>query len=870
MNPDANASAREFWDRVEALFSDALELDAAGRARLLDQRCGDDGAVRAEVQSLLDAYARATAFMPPAAATADPDQLPAGLREGDTAGAFRLVRRIASGGMGTVYLAERVEGGFTQSVAVKVIAAPVVHEDAARRFRTERQILASLRHPYIVSLVDGGVTPRGEAYLVMELVEGVPITAFCREHGLDLRARLTLFRQICDAVHYAHARSVIHRDLKPANILVTSEGVPKVLDFGVAKLVADPGADGIDRTESGLGPLTPGYASPEQLRGLPITTASDVYALGVVLYELLAGVRPYETAGKPLDEVLRIVVEADTIRPSVATPEPRDQPPYDSRRALKGDLDAIVLKALRKDPAERYASADALSRDVERWLDGQPVDAQAPSVGYVARKFIARHKAVFASAGLSAVLVVAALGAALWQARVARAERDHSQAEAARARMATAFLGRVFQGANPVLARGRTVTARDLLDSGTASIRAELRDQPEVQAPLLLIMAHAYDGLSATDKAVPLAEQALALRERSHAPAADLGEAAFLLGALYRRQGRPAEAVPLLERSVSLREASLGPDDPDLASSLSQLALARDASGHGEGVLELFHRAIRIRERATPGSALLGSLYNSMGAVLQQRGDFAGARSAYERSIAIYSASTDEENWGLMMPLQNLGSLLRDREEFDAARPLLERALESGRKTFGNESVWIASTLASLGDLARARGDLKAARALLDESVRMYTRLLGPDHIELAAPLTYLAQFHIASGHAPEAIPLLDRALAISEKGHGPNHPDVANVLVDLAIAYAATGKRPAGESTVGRALAIERQTLAADHVSLVRTLTTMGQILIDEQRAGEARPYLVEAVRIATAQLPAHHSQRLAAERALENALLR
>jgi eukaryotic-like serine/threonine-protein kinase len=867
MSLDANASTRAFWNRVEALFTDALDLGAAERAGLLDEQGGDDDAVRAEVQSLLDAYARATAFMPPATASAEPDRLPARLHEGDTAGAFRLVRRIASGGMGTVYLAERMEGGFTQSVAVKVIAAAVAHEDAARRFRIERQILASLRHPYIVSLVDGGVTPRGEAYLVMELVEGVPITTYCREHGLDVRARLTLFRHVCDAVQYAHARSVIHRDLKPANILVTSDGVPKVLDFGVAKLVSDPGADGTDRTELGMGPLTPGYASPEQLRGLPITTASDIYALGIVLYELLAGVRPYETAGKPLDEVLKIVVESDTVRPSLATPDAHDSPPYDRRRVLKGDLDAIVLKALRKDPVERYASADAVSRDIGLWLDGQPVDAQVPSLGYVARKFVARHRLVFASASLSAVLVMAALGAALWQARVARTERDRAQAEAARARMATAFLGRVFQGANPVMARGHTVTARDLLDSGTASIRAELRDQPEVQAPLLLIMAHAYDGLSATDKAVPLAEQALALRERSHAPAADLGEAAFLLGALYRRQGRAAEAVPLLERSVSLREASLGPDDPDLASSLSQLALARDASGHGDGVLEIFQRAIRIRERATPKSALLGSLYNSMGAALQQRGDFAGARSAYQRSIAIYSASTDEENWGLMMPLQNLGSLLRDREEFDAARQLLERALELGRKTFGNESVWIADMLASLGDLARARGDLKAARGLLDESLRMHLRLLDPTHIALVAPLTYLARFHIATGHAPDAIPLLERALAISEKSHGPDHPEVASVLVDLAMAYDATGRLSAAEATAHRALVIERKVLAPDHVSLVPALTTLGHILIQQHRASEARPYLDEAVKIAAAKLPDHHSQRVDAEQTLKRA---
>ena len=328
---------------------------------------------------------------------------------GSTIGPFQLVANIGAGGMGTIYLAERADGGFAQRVAVKIIATPVSHAGAARRFRAERQILASLRHPHIVSLMDGGVTPDGHAYLVMEYVDGVPIATYCAEHALSLTDRLQLFRNVCAAVHYAHRHSVVHRDLKPANILVTSDGAPKVLDFGVAKMLDESLPGGGTATSIGTVPLTPNYASPEQLRGVTLTTSSDVYALGVLLYELTAGVRPYETDGKSLDEMLRIVIDAEHRRPSSRTDSLEKPLPYDRRRALKGDIDAIVLRAMAKQPEDRYGSAEELSEDVGRFIAGAPVIAREPSFGYVMRKLAGRHKAAFVSAGVSLVLIVGAL-----------------------------------------------------------------------------------------------------------------------------------------------------------------------------------------------------------------------------------------------------------------------------------------------------------------------------------------------------------------------------------------------------------------------------------------------------------------------------
>ncbi len=414
----------DFWDEVATLFSEVVELGASDALALVELRCGARADLRAEVESLLAAHRRADAFMlhPTLAPDVDP-ALP--LREGEIVGQFRLIERIASGGMGTVYRAERADGSFEQRVAVKIIAAPIEQQDIRERFLAERQILASLHHPHIVSLIDGGFTAQGQAYLIMEFVDGVPITTYCREHALGVNARLQLFRQVCDAVQHAHARFIVHSDLKPANVLVTSEGVAKVLDFGIATLLKRPGPTPGEPPPPprGSDALTPGYASPEQLQRLPVTIASDVYALGILLFELLAGTRPYNVTAKSTAEIADMVASAPTVGPSEAVPPADVRPPYDLRRTLRGDLDAIATRASHRAIDQRYASADALSQDIGRYLSGAPVSARKPTLAYVVAKLARRHRIAFASLGLSLALVLAALGVAMWQAHVARVER---------------------------------------------------------------------------------------------------------------------------------------------------------------------------------------------------------------------------------------------------------------------------------------------------------------------------------------------------------------------------------------------------------------------------------------------------------------
>lgn len=476
------------WRDVERIFSEGLQVPATDRPQWLESQCGARTDLRREVDSLFASHDSAGSFLDPGPPAADDVGHPGDLT-GVRIGAFRLTRPIGRGGMSVVYQAERIEGDFTQGVAVKIIDAPLHSPDVQRRFRAERQILASFAHPHIVTLLDAGVTSDDRAYLVMEFVEGKPITAYVRDHRLPLHARIALLRDACAAVQYAHQHGVVHRDLKPANILVTEDGVLKVLDFGVAKLLDDSTiATGDVTLVAGIRPLTPNYASPEQLRGLQVTTASDIYALGVLLFELVSGARPYETAGKPLDEVLKIAIDGDVRRPSASIG--KDSPlPYASKD-LRGDLDAIVLKAMARDSAERYASAQELSEDLGRFLQGQPVIARPPSVRYVLMKAARRHRAGFAAAAVSLVAIVAALAVSLWQTRVAVTERDRARQRFDDARqLANALIFKIHDGVAPL--PGST-PVRQLIVAEALTYLERLSHDPAGDDALRLDLARAY------------------------------------------------------------------------------------------------------------------------------------------------------------------------------------------------------------------------------------------------------------------------------------------------------------------------------------------------------------------------------------------
>jgi eukaryotic-like serine/threonine-protein kinase len=771
------------WQEVDEVFQAARDvLSVAERTAWLDARCAGRPDLHAEVSSLLSAYDASDAFLQPLGlGSGNARTAPASTYTGETIDAWRLMREIGQGGMGTVFLAERADGAFTQQVAIKITRASVTDRDAARRFTAERQILASFNHPHIVTLLDGGTTATGQAYLVMEHVDGVPITVWLRDRQAPLETRLRLFRQICAGVHAAHQHGVVHRDLKPANILVTAEGVPKILDFGVAKLVRD---DSPTLTSTGiLQPLTPNYASPEQLRGLPATTASDIYALGVLLFEMLAGARPYETAGKPIDEMLRIVMQGAAGRPSAA--RAAHPVPYAHAR-LRGDLDTIVMKAMAAEPSRRYASAEQLADDVACYLEGRPIVAREPSVGYVLKKLAQRHRAAAVTIAAAAAIVLIALGAALWQRQVAVRERAAAEARFNDVRrLARALMFDVHAAVAPL--PGST-KARQLITSealGYLDRLAASRPDAGITPDLRLELAQGYrqiavvqgdparTNLGDRDGAMASAKRAVALVEPlrvvpgfERQAAIELVKLGLLMGDVDSQRGNKDAARTARRTAVTEAEALVAraPRDDEARRLLASAHFHRAFGQDSSEALRAWEAAGRIfeellRERPDDRDRMrnvalvdkyIAGLYSepAQGRPDETERRYRHAMELDERILAA-NPSDRQAQFDVAIDLANLGSMLAQKGAREEALRLYDRsiAMREARAASDPDDVQAQVTLSRVLEIAadwRLRFDQleaaqrNAARAVaIVEPVAAKTGETGPRQILVRALLVH-------------------------------------------------------------------------------------------------------------------------------------
>jgi serine/threonine-protein kinase len=818
--------------------------------------------------------------------------------------------------MGIVYRAERADGQFTQVVALKLVRRGFDRDDTIARFRRERQILAQLDHPSIARLLDGGLHTDGQPYFAMELVEGQPITRYCDERRLPIDARVRLFCHVCEAVQYANSRLVVHRDLKPANIFVTAAGDLKLLDFGIAKLLtSDEAAEPTKLTRSGLRPLTPAYAAPEQVRGEPVSTATDVYALGVILFELLTGRRPSESTSNGID---RRSVDADPPRPSdvVKLRKRDDTAPIDevarsrgvAPRALAahmtGDLDAIVLKALRPEPQRRYIGAGALAEDLERFLQGRPVAARPEGRRYRAGKFVRRHRVGIAVTVSLVLSLLGGLAATAWQARA-------KALEARKGEVVKEFLVGIFQGADPVQAAGREITLRQVLDEGAARVQRELASQPAVQGELLTVLAGVYTELGISDRATPLADQALAIHERlygadsplvatnlrqkatlalarSDVDAADRFARAALekhrraygdlhqevaedleeVGNAAHQRGRLADALAAVEESLRIRKAVYGNEHATVAGSLNNLAVLRREQGRYAESAALYKQTIDLRRRLLgrehPRVALT---VHNFAALQLFRGELEPAAASAQDALEQFRRFYGEDHQLTLSARNNVANIDRVLGRYDAAEAGTRTVLDSWVRTQGPDNPNAVGALTNLGQIYRDRGDPARAEEILREADERWHRRMGAAHPTGAVIRRNLGGALADRGRYDEAGRLLREVLDRIRAAYGRSHMEIATTLHELGELARRRGDLGEAEARLGEAVAMRRTLLGEQHYLTARSLAALGAVRLAGGDPASARRLLEDAVVNLRRSLPGGHPLVVSATRDLERA---
>jgi serine/threonine-protein kinase len=806
--------------RVAEIVEAALERDAADWPSFLDDSCGDDLPLRREVESLLGYQKKATDFIEEPAYQNSAESLAeesGELRPGELLGNYKILSLLGEGGMGEVYLAEDLN--LRRLVAIKLVKAGFGRANLIRHFQREERILAALTHPNIARLYGGAVSESRIPYFVMEYVEGERLDKYCEARKLKLTERLQLFRKICSAVSYAHQHLVIHRDLKPSNIRVTAEGEPKLLDFGIAKLI-NPHAESMrEATMTLQRVMTPEYASPEQVRGEEVTTASDVYSLGVILYELLTGQRPYRFKTRQPNEIARAISEDEAPRPSTVLTKQNPSTVILHPRSLRGDLDNIVTMAMRKGASRRYASVAQFSEDIRRHMDGLPVVARKDTVGYRSAKFIRRHRVGVAAAALVSAAIIAGLIAALWEARQARAQRDVAQ------RINT-FLQDMLGAAAPEV-KGVDVKVADLLDEASVRAKTELGNQPDVMADVLMILGRTYISL-----------------------------------------GKPDKAEGALRAALEASLRANGELHPTTATTMGWLGLALaylNKAAEGE---QVSRKAVELQRKLHPwGNEDLGVALYALGYSLISQNKPKAAQPFLKEASDLIKKHLHETHGYYVATLTMLAMAYDKAGEVEEAESIYRQAIETGRRVEARYRIFLAQAELFLGYLLINKEAYSEAETLLRESETIYRQVMGGDTnpsvgaVRANLGLIYFLQGDYAKAETEDRI-----ALDTLRKSIGPEQPVAASTEATLGLTLTREGRAAEGEPYLREALAIRKKILPPGDFMIPYAASALGECLTAQKRYPEAEPLLIDSYNELKAKLGDQNKRTVEARHRLAN----
>lgn len=817
----------ERWALVQRLFHEALALAAEEREACLAAAAQGDPALADEVRRMLVADAAGGSPLDDNLAEVaervfrvDSAELPL-----TDFGPYRITRLLGEGGMGVVYLARRSD--LDSVAAIKILRDAWLSPARRERFAAEQRTLAQLHHPSIAQLHDADTLPDGTPWFVMEYVEGVPLTEYCRTQATSIEGRLELFRAVCGAVQHAHGHAVIHRDLKPSNILVTPDGTVKLLDFGIAKHLED--AEGtVDQTRTGLRLMTPAYAAPEQIRGERAGIHSDVYSLGVILYELVTGQAPHDLAGRTPAEAMSIVVDRDPDRPSTVVRRPAGagvvRPVGRTRSHTSwSDLDVLCLTAMHKEPARRYQTVEALIRDLDHYLAGEPLEARPDSRRYRLGKFVRRHRGAVTAA---AAVIVLLLGTVVfYTVRLARA-RNLAVAEAARTLRIQRYLVALFQGGDETVGPADSLRVVTLVDRGIAEAK-DLAADPALQAELYLT-----------------------------------------LGTISRQLGNLSQADSLLSLSLERRRALAGPAHPDVAEALVALGELRAEQARYEEGEALIREGLAIDRRALPaGHPAVRRALSALGQVLQDRG-------AYDEAIAVQeelvTGAEPGDSPDLAGDMSQLASTHFYAGHYDTSDSLNTLVLAMSRRLYGDRHPMVAEDLINLGATQLERGDYAAAEAYDRQALERTRDWYGDGHPKTAAGLTLLARALVYQKRNAEADSLLREALAIRERVYGPMHPMVASTINELGNIAVGEERYDEAIAYFSRMVDIYRSAYGGQHYLIGIALSNMASAYTGKREYAKAEPLYRQAIAMYQATLPPEHSTTAIAHIKLGRALLR